>query len=286
MGMDFGMEEVTCPFCGGSRGRPLHLEGSFQMVQCPLCQFIFLNPRPTGDSLFRFYQTYLPEEETSVESWEKMMKKVFRRAANLLQPYRRDRRLLDVGTGFGFFLAEMKKRGWDVTGVEISKKAMDYARDVLGLRIYPGPLEKVGFPESHFDVVTGFYVIEHIPNPVVFLKECYRILKPGGLLLLRYPHTTPIKNLLHFFGIKNRLYDLPAHLSDFSPKMIQRCLAGIGFGRCQHLIGGYTLPRDLGKRVASILFGNLSEAFYYLSLGKVLFPGVSKTVLAVKEERI
>ena len=214
------------------------------------------------------------------------MKKVFRRAATLLQSYRRDGRLLDVGTGFGFFLAEMKKRGWDVTGVEISKKAMDYARDVLGLTIYLGPLEKVGFPESHFDVVTGFYIIEHIPNPVVFLKECYRILKPGGLLLLRYPHTTPIKNLLHFFSIKNGLYDLPAHLSDFSPKMIQRCLAGIGFGGCRHLIGGYTLPRDMGKRIASILFGNLSEAFYYLSLEKILFPGVSKTILAVKEERV
>jgi SAM-dependent methyltransferase len=215
-----------------------------------------------------------------------MMKTVFRRAANLLQPSRRDGRLLDVGTGFGFFLAEMKRRGWEVTGVEISPKAMDYARDHLGLTIHRGPLEKVGFPDNHFDAVTGFYVIEHLPNPIVFLKECYRILKPGGLLLLRYPHTTPIKNLLHFFGIKNRLYDLPAHLSDFSPEMIQRCLEGIGFGNCRHLIGGYTLPRDLGKRVVSILFGNLSEAFYYLSQGKILFPGVSKTILTFKEERI
>jgi SAM-dependent methyltransferase len=280
------MEVIDCPLCGESESFPLHQEGSFQMVRCSSCQLIYLNPRPTIDSLFRFYQKYLPEEESSVESWKKMMKTVFRRAANLLQQYRKDGRLLDVGTGFGFFLAEMKRRGWDVTGVEISQKAMDYARDVLGLTIYPGPLEKVGFPENHFDVVTGFYVIEHIPNPVVFLKECYRILKPGGLLLLRYPHTTPIKALLHFFGIKNRLYDLPAHLSDFSPEMIQRCLEGIGFGRCRHLIGGYTLPRDLGKRVASILFGSLSEAFYYLSQGKILFPGVSKTILTFKEERI
>ena len=282
--MDFEMEKVNCPICEGSRGEPLHLEGSFQMVRCPSCQFVFLNPRPTSDSLLRFYQKYLPEEESSVESWEKMMKVVFRRAANLLQQYRRDGRLLDVGTGFGFFLAEMKKRGWDATGVEISKKAMDYARDILGLTIHPGPLEKTSFPDNHFDVVTGFYVIEHLPNPIVFFKECYRILKPGGFLLLRYPHTTPIKNLLHFFGIKNRLYDLPAHLSDFSPKMIQRCLEGIGFGECRHQIGGYTLPSDLGKRIASILFGNLSEALFFLSLGKFLLPGVSKNILAFKKE--
>lgn len=284
MQMNIEMEEIPCPICEESRRDPLHLEGSFQMVRCPSCQFIFLNPRPTIESLHYFYQQYLPEEESSIESWEKMMKPVFHRAGNLLKQYRRKGRLLDVGSGFGFFLSEMKNRGWDVTGIEISQKAMDYARDVLGLTILPGPLEKANFPDNYFDAVTGFYVIEHLPYPMAFLRECHRILKPGGLLLLRYPHTTPIKNLLQIFGIKNRLYDLPAHLSDFSPKMIQRCLEKIGFGKCQHLIGGYTLPRDLGKRTASILFGSLSEVFFYLSLGKLLFPGVSKTIRAFKEE--
>jgi len=276
------MEEVNCPICKASGGEPLHLEGSFKMVRCPSCQFIFLNPRPTMDSLLRFYQEYLPEEGPSIESWEKMMRPVFHRAANLLKQYGREGRLLDVGTGFGFFLVEMKKRGWEAAGVDISQKAMDYARDVLGLTILPGPLEKADFPDNHFDAVTAFYVVEHLSHPMAFLRECYRILKPGGLLLLRYPHTTPIKNLLQFFGIKNRLYDLPAHLSDFSPKMIQQCLEKIGFEKYQHLIGGYTLPGDLGKRTSSILFGGFAEALFYLSGKKFLFPGVSKTVLAFK----
>ena len=276
------MEEVDCPICEGSKGDPLHTEGSFQMVQCPSCQFIFLNPRPTDDALIRFYQRYLPEEVPSIESWERMMRPVFHRAANLLEPYRGSGRLLDVGTGFGFFLVEMKKRGWETAGVEISQKATDYARDIFGLTIFPGPLEKAGFPDNSFDAVTAFYVIEHLSHPVAFLRECHRILKPGGLLLLRYPHTTPIKNLLHFFGVKNRLYDLPAHLSDFSPKIIQGCLEKIGFEKCQHSIGGYTLPCDLGKRTSSILFGGCAEALYYLSGNKFLFPGVSKTVLAFR----
>ena len=213
------------------------------------------------------------------------MRSVFHRAANLLKQYGSKGRLLDVGTGFGFFLVEMKKRGWETAGVEISQKAIDYAGDVLGLTIYPGPLEKAAFPDNDFDAVTGFYIVEHLSHPMAFLRECYRILKPGGLLLLRYPHTTPIKNLLHFFRVKNRLYDLPAHLSDFSPKMIQQCLERIGFEKCQHLIGGYTLPVDLGKRTSSILFGGFAEALFYLSGKKFLFPGVSKTVLAFKEER-
>jgi SAM-dependent methyltransferase len=282
--MNFEMEEVNCPVCQGSKGNPLHLEGSFRMVRCPSCQFIFLNPRPTVDSLFRFYQKYLPEEGTSIESWEKMMRPVFHRAAHLLEQRRGIGKLLDVGTGFGFFLAEMRRRGWEASGIEISQRATDYARRVLGLIILTGPLEKADLPDNHFDVVTAFYVIEHLPNPLDFLRECHRILKPGGFLLLRYPHTTPIKNFLRVFGIKNRLYDLPAHLSDFSPKTIQECLEKNGFEKCEHLVGGYTRPGHLGKQTSSVLFGGLSEALFRLSWKKLLFPGVSKTVLAFKED--
>jgi SAM-dependent methyltransferase len=284
--MDFEMEGIDCPLCEKSRGDPLHLEGSFQMVRCPSCQFVFLNPRPTAESLYHFYQTYLPQEEPSIESWEKMMKPVFLRAANLLERYRKSGRLLDVGSGFGFFVAEMKNKGWEAAGVEISQKALDYARDVLGLTVHSGPLEKVGFPDNYFDAVTGFYVIEHLPFPKAFLRECCRILKPEGLLLLRYPHTTPIKNFLRFLGLKNHLYDLPAHLCDFSPKIIQECLKKIGFEKCQHSIGGYTLPGHLGKRTSSVLFGNFAEASFYLSGKKFLFPGVSKTVLAFKKSSV
>ena len=284
MKKDIGLEEVNCPICEESAKHPLHREGSYQMVRCPSCQFIYLNPRPTQESLFQFYQHYLPEEESSIGSWQKMMEPVFRRAIRLLQRCNETGRLLDVGAGFGFFLSEMKAKGWESMGVEISQKGMDYAKDVLGVKVYPGPLEKAHFPDNHFDAITGFYVIEHLPNPMAFLKECYRILKPGGLLLLRYPHTTPTKNLLRFFGIENRLYDLPAHLADFSPGTIQRCLENVGFERCQHMIGSHTLPHHLGKRAASSLFGNLSEVFYYLSFKRFLLPGVSKTVLASKRE--
>jgi len=284
--MEFEMEEVDCPICGESKGDPFHLEGSFQMVRCSSCQFVFLNPRPTAESLHHFYQTYLPDEESSIDSWEKMMKPVFHRAANLIKRYGKSGRLLDVGSGFGFFVAEMENKGWEAVGVEISQRALDYARNILALAVRAGPLEKVGFPDSHFDAVTGFYVIEHLPFPKAFLGECHRILKPGGLLVLRYPHTTPIKNLLRFLGVKNRLYDLPAHLCDFSPKMIQQCLERIGFEKCKHLIGGYTVPGDLGKRTSSVLFGSFAEALFHLSGKKFLFPGVSKTVLAFKKSSV
>ena len=254
------------------------------MVRCPSCGFIYLNPRPTERSLFQFYQDYLPEDGISIDSWQRMMGPIFRRSARLIKRHKDRGRLLDIGTGFGFFLAEMKGRGWEVEGVEISKRAIEYAGQVLKVTVHPGPLEDIAFPENGFDVVTAFYLIEHLPDPVAFLGQCYRILKPGGLLLLRYPHTTPIKNVLHDLGIRNRLYDLPAHLSDFSPGTIQTCLERAGFKRCRHFVGGYTVPKGIGKRLATSLFGGLAEALFFLSRRKILLPGVSKTVLAYKME--
>ncbi len=277
------LEQTSCPLCKRDGGIPLHREGDFEMMRCPSCGFIYLNPRPTERSLYRFYQEYLPEDETSIDSWQKMMEPIFQRSARLIKGHKDRGRLLDIGTGFGFFPAEMRKRGWEVEGVEISKNAIDYARDILKLTVRSGPLEDIAFPEDGFDVVTAFYLIEHLRDPAAFLGECYRILKPGGLLLLRYPHTTPIKNVLRGLGIRNRLYDLPAHLSDFSPETIRTCLEGAGFTRCRHFVGGYTVPGESGRRLATSLFGGVAEALFFLSRGKLLLPGVSKTALAYKD---
>lgn len=282
MNIKVEMEVVNCPLCGERKSLPLYREDPYQMVRCSCCKFIFANPRPSVDSLYDYYQHYLPDEDKEIEAWRRMMKPVFKRAANLIQKYKEKGRLLDVGTGFGFFLQEMRERGWEVLGVEISQKAIAYARERLGLPLLFGPLENLSFKENEFDVISGFYLIEHLPEPMKFLKRCYTLLKPNGILFLRYPHTTPVKALLRFLGIENRLYDLPSHLSDFSPKILERALEQVGFHRFQHLIGGYTLPKELGKRVASIFFGSLSEGIFYLSGGHFLLPGVSKTLLAFK----
>jgi hypothetical protein len=64
--------------------------------------------------------------------------------------------------------------------------------------------------------------------------------------------------------------------------MIQQCLKKAGFKEWNHFIGGYTLPREPGKKIASSVFGNLSEALFHISGKRFLLPGVSKTVLAFK----
>lgn len=279
------MERIVCPLCSARGARTRHREGDYTMVRCLECGFIYQNPRPTEKERLKSYQGYLPQAAEEIEAWGRMMEPVFRKAADLIEHYIPRGRLLDVGTGYGFFLALMQSRGWEVLGLEASLPGARYGQKRWGLRILSQPWEKASFHDEAFDVVTAFYVIEHLPDPVTFLREVHRILRPGGMIVLRYPHTTPIKDILSIMRIKNHLYHLPFHLSDFSPQSMRQALATAEFAQIKTIVGGFTVPPYPAGQWAGIIFGSLAEILSQLSGGTIMLPGVSKTTIARKVEQ-
>lgn len=212
------------------------------------------------------------------------MKPVVSKSADLIESRSKTGRgkLLDVGCGYGFFLQEMKSRGWQVKGIEISQHGRQYAKRTWNLEIFSEPLENLQLPENTFDVVTLFYVIEHVLEPLDLLKAVRRVLKPTGLVLLRWPHTTPIVKLLGPLSRRLDLYHTPYHLYDFSSETIKKLLKQAGFRSVETTIAGYTLPSSRSSRWSSMLFGHFGEILSSLSHSRILFPGVSKTTLAHK----
>jgi hypothetical protein len=105
------------------------------------------------------------------------------------------------------------------------------------------------------------------------------------MILLRYPHTTPIKKILSFMRIKNHLYHLPFHLCDFSPTTMRRTLEKVGFTEIETVVGGFTAPPHLGGQLSGVIFGNLAQMLYQLSQGRIMLPGVSKTTIARKPDQ-
>jgi SAM-dependent methyltransferase len=230
------------------------------------------------------YEDYLSTQPEEISKWETMMKGVVRKSADLIESCSKTGKgkLLDIGCGYGFFLQEMRARGWQVKGIEISRQGRQYARHTWGLEIFSHPLENLQLPENTFDVVTLFYVIEHVLEPLDLLKAVQRVLKPGGLVLLRWPHSTPIVKLLGPLSRKLDVYHTPYHLYDFSSETIKKLLKLAGFSSVETTIAGYTLPSGRLSRWTSMLFGCFAEILSSLSHGKVLVPGVSKTTLAYK----
>lgn len=275
---------APCILCGGPPGHVVHRRGRWRYFRCNDCGLVSLHPRPSAGELLTSYDTYLPEGADEIACWEKMTAPVVETAAALIGDHQPSNgaRLLDIGCGYGFFLKKMAQRGWIVEGIEVSRAGREYATKRLGLCVHATPLEDMAFPAENYDVVTLFYVIEHVHDPEMMLREVFRVLKPGGMVLLRWPHSTPVVKILGPLADRFDIYHTPRHLYDFNPLAMQHLLEKTGFRRIRNMIGGYTLPEKRFFRWSSVVFGRMAEALHYFSGGRFLLPGVSKTTIGFK----
>jgi 2-polyprenyl-3-methyl-5-hydroxy-6-metoxy-1,4-benzoquinol methylase len=136
-------------------------------------------------------------------------------------------KLLDVGCGNGWFLKKMKNLKWDVMGVDFDSAAVDFCTS-QGLDVKFGSLQSQNYPENHFDVITINHVIEHVHDPLELVKECKRILKKNGLLIIETPNT---QSWLHKYVFKENWFPLepPRHLLIFNPKNLENLVRKAGF---------------------------------------------------------
>lgn len=142
-------------------------------------------------------------------------------------PFVGEGRILDVGCGLGFALAAYRERGWTPFGVEPSAVAARYAREVLGLSVHQGELLDARFPSGSMDVVLFRHSLEHVPFPLVELREAHRILKASGALVIMIPNAGSLDARL--FGRWWVAWDLPRHLYHFTPRTVAAMLAKAGF---------------------------------------------------------
>lgn len=202
-------------------------------ILCNDCGLVFTNPLPDIEVIKDIYKDYLKDFEYDEEYLEmrrkgaSLLKNRFYKESKLLSVAGKEKlHLLDVGCGLGFFLKELDDV-FDTCGIEISSFQVGFARQKLGLNIFHGTLLEAKFPAEYFDVVTMWEVIEHLHNPLEYIKEIHRILKPGGILALSTPNFKGLTSLIT--KDKWHLCDPEEHLYYFSPKSIKNILQGNGF---------------------------------------------------------
>jgi 2-polyprenyl-3-methyl-5-hydroxy-6-metoxy-1,4-benzoquinol methylase len=105
-----------------------------------------------------------------------------------IKKVKRSGRLLDVGCGYGYFLAHCKGQGYEVNGLDVSDWAAQYAIEKLGLPVTIGQIADVTFPPQGFDIITMWHFLEHTPDPHLALQKAKSWLKTDGILVVDVPN--------------------------------------------------------------------------------------------------
>lgn len=263
---------VACPACGDPSGgfdryTQMHdllefLPGEWRIKECAHCRSLFLDPRPTIESIGKAYATYFTHNSSAEAHASDNGKSLAWKLANgymnarygcqrspswslgrfivpVLLPIRQQLdyfyrrlprtpgRLLDVGGGNGLFLLRAKAAGWEVEGFEPDPVAAAAARK-SGISMYERDLDLLA---GAYDVVTTSHVIEHVHRPQEFLRQIFGLLRHGGMLWLATPN---VHSLGHrWYGRSWLGLDPPRHLIVFSANALRDLLEQAGFTSIQ-----------------------------------------------------
>lgn len=188
----------ACPSCGSLQSRLIcRKKWVTGLRRCVDCKLLFRAPTTSEKDSNTFYQneydagftTSLPnpsELKAYLADCFRGTPKDFRRYINLLESLgiKQGFKLLDFGCSWGYGSWQFAEHGFDVTGFEVSRPRMDYARDNLGVAATSDPSEIVG----SFDVIFSAHVLEHVPLPRSTIDFALTRLKEGGLLVIITPN--------------------------------------------------------------------------------------------------
>jgi len=198
----------------------------YSLVECQGCGLVRLSPRPTPEQIAGFYaKNYWYAGGRMQELYRRIVLRDHVRFAAQALPGKG--KVLDVGCGGGLFLRMMKERGYDVLGLDFSAEAARVAQEQHGVRVLVGDLTSSGIASSSCDLVTMYHVVEHLPDPALYLRAAGDLLRPGGALIVQVPDRDCWEASL--LGIHWTGLDVPRHLHVFRTSDLCRLVRSCGF---------------------------------------------------------
>jgi 2-polyprenyl-3-methyl-5-hydroxy-6-metoxy-1,4-benzoquinol methylase len=250
----------------------------FQIKQCNNCGFKITDNIEDEENIGNYYQS---EEYISHSN---ISKGLVNMVYHLVRRYMLGRKrrivekvsalkqghILDIGTGTGFFLNEMKRYNWRITGIEKSEDARTFAKSEFNLDNLPAE-NLFKLEEKTFDVITLWHVLEHIHLLNENMQEFSRLVKNNGKLVIAVPNhaSYDAKHYREYWAA----YDVPRHIWHFSPEQMIQFAEKHGF-KFNTL---HTMPFD------SFYVSMLSEKYKKSKLGfvKGLFYGTISWLISL-----
>ena len=270
------IDRSACTICG-TNGEPLYtalmdwlygVPGEWNIRRCSGCEALWLDPQPISEDIPKLYVRYLTHAlPTKLPSFGRLQQAVaqcalsragypvasskallprllahlpgakrYARLTVLGLPPTDGGTLLDVGCGNGEFLSRIRSLGWRVYGVDPDPVAVVCGQR-LGFEVFTGTIFDVP-QDACYDVITLNHVIEHVADPLDFLRECRSRLRPGvGKLIITTPNASSLGH--RWFGKFWRGLEVPRHFTIFSSSALRDCVKRAGF----HLLSMSTETR-------------------------------------------
>lgn len=229
-----------------SKDRMFNLPGKFTVKKCSQCSLVFLDPQPSQKLLKKHYpsQKYYSYSRSEEKNLFKIVRdylvghyyspnifsllfSTFIQNVPAIPSFVKNGKILDIGCGDGDTLGLLKKLGWETYGLDMDSRAVETARR-RGINAKLGTFRELStYPDSYFDAIRLYHVIEHIDNPSLCLSLIRKKLKKEGELLIGTPNiNSPLASI---FGSYWYNLDSPRHLFLFSPQTLGKLLNKYNF---------------------------------------------------------
>jgi 2-polyprenyl-3-methyl-5-hydroxy-6-metoxy-1,4-benzoquinol methylase len=158
-----------------------------KIYQCSSCNIIYLGQysKIFDNDLYSYYSKY--NGKTKDQIYDPLTKQSYLKVLELLDSYGGGKDILDVGCGNGSFVDAAMEQGYNIKGIELSQTAVNIAQE-FGLPVQNMDFFSSEIEDASFDVLSMFEVIEHLPEPIQFLKRAEHVVKRGGLIYLTTPN--------------------------------------------------------------------------------------------------
>lgn len=253
---NMGLIKVHCPVCGSERRRILfsdrnrreNLRYYGKYVECCRCSLVYLTERVSWEEIASLYSSLDFNEKAAFDEIGKIYGvgvvknrgAIYLNLKQILSKLRfrphswpadivsvKSKTLLDLGCGNGAKLLEFASRGYDIWGVDVDNNSINLCRKLLpNGHFMQGELQKTGLPGSYFDHIRIDNVLEHVPNPIEVVRECYRLLKQGGQLFICTPHGRSLS--MRLMKGNSIVSWIPFHLQLFTRKSLRYLMEEAG----------------------------------------------------------
>lgn len=215
--------------------------GEWDVVQCPSCGLISLDPMPGLDVIKEGgRRLYLTQQAT--KSRRRMLRyfsRSYRRGGHFALHYLRKLgicdapSILEVGAGNGYFSQGVKKIYPEakIYCLDVVEDLLVYYKKHLDCEPVIGEFSSEKFNDKKFDLIIARDILEHVRDPVQMLHDAYKLLKPGGLLFFITPNgredVWESSQLFKHNGSASLMWQ--NHFHYFLPETLHKMLSTVGF---------------------------------------------------------